>query len=65
MQDLWLEALERNEITAVIMCDISAAFDIVSHDLLLRKLEIFGFQMNILNWLRSYLSERKQHVVVD
>ena len=32
MQDIWLEALERNEITAVIMCDMSAAFDIVNHE---------------------------------
>ena len=65
MQDLWLEALERYEITAVIMCDMSAAFDIVNHELLIAKLKIFGFQENALAWLTSYLTDRKQRVVVD
>ena len=35
MQELWLDALEKNEITAVIMCDMSTAFDLVNHSLLL------------------------------
>ena len=65
MQDLWLDALERKEISAVVMCDMSSAFDVVNHELLLGKLELFGFQRNILDWLRSYLSERKQRVVID
>ena len=37
MQDQWLQALERNQITAVVMCDMSAAFDVVNHELLLKK----------------------------
>ena len=65
MQDSWLDALERNEITAVVMCDMSAAFDIVNHKLLLQKLALFGFQSNVLNWLTSYLSNRKQRVIID
>ena len=65
MQDSWLDALERNEITAVVMCDMSTAFDIVNHKLLLQKLELFGFQSNALNWLKSYLSNRKQRVIID
>ena len=44
---------------------MSSAFDVVNHELLLGKLEFFGFQRNILDWLRSYLSERKQRVVID
>ena len=43
MQDLWLDALDKNEITAVIMCDMSAAFDLVNHSILLEKLALYGF----------------------
>ena len=30
MQDMWLDALDKNEITAVILFDMSAAFDLVN-----------------------------------
>ena len=43
-------ALEWNEITAVIICDISAAFDIVNKELpLVRKMNIFGFEKKTLS----------------
>ena len=65
MQDLWLDALDKNEITAVIMCDMSAAFDLVNHSILLEKLALYGFQESALSWIRSYLSSRSQRVLVD
>ena len=42
----------------VMLIDLSAAFDMVDHDLLLRKLELFGLD-------RSYLSGRSHVVCVD
>ena len=65
MQDIWLEALNDNEISAVIMCDMSAAFDLVNHTLLLKKLQLYGFKESSLFWLKSYLDGRKQRVIVD
>ena len=38
--------------------DFSKAFDKVNHQLLIRKLELFGVGDPILNWLESYLSGR-------
>lgn len=48
----------------VIFTDFSKAFDQVSHRLLLLKLQKLGIKSNILQWFRSYLSERTQCVVI-
>ena len=43
MHDLWVEAFDRREITATMMLDLSAAFDLVSPESLLKKLAVYGF----------------------
>ena len=44
--------------------DLSKAYDYLSRDLLLTKLEAYGFDLNSLNLIHSYLSNRKQRVKV-
>ena len=44
---------------------MSAAFDIVDHGLLLKKLSLYGFDGEAVGWVRSYLSDRKQCVSID
>ena len=53
------------EYTLAIFCDISKAFDVISHDILLKKLNTYGIRGNVNNWFRSYLSDRKQFVDID
>ena len=43
MYDEWIESLERNEYSGVCLLDMSAAFDMVNHSLLIQKLELYGF----------------------
>ena len=59
MYDELLSNLERNKYTCSIFLDLSKAFDTVDHNILLKKLELYGFRGKIYNYLKSYLcSER-------
>ena len=37
-------------------------FDTADHDILMKKLELYGVQGNYLNWFKSYLTNRKQYI---
>ena len=45
--------------------DMSAAFDVVDHELLLEKLTLYGLDENSIVWVKSYLSGRSQSVIVE
>ena len=45
--------------------DLSSAFDTVSHETLLAKLKLYGFDELAMKWMESYLRERKQSVCVS
>ena len=47
------------------MLDLSAAFDSVDADILVKKLRIYGVQDDLLPWVLSYMTERHQGVWID
>ena len=53
------KALDTRKFVIVVFLDLRKAFDTVNHGILINKLGIRG---NILNWLKSYLSNRTQYV---
>lgn len=57
-----LQALEDRCQVDSIYTDFSKAFDTVSHNILLKKLEAWGIRDNVLSWFRTYLTGRKQNV---
>ncbi|MES9905973.1 MAG: reverse transcriptase family protein [Sedimenticola sp.] len=63
MED-WVEALDNGDDIDVIFLDFSRAFDKISHNLLLMKLERYGIKGNTLKWIGSFLSNRKQRVAI-
>ena len=65
MLDMWSDALEKGEELAIIILDQTAAYDIISHDLLMKKLEILGFSQHTLQLFKNYLSNRSQETIVD
>jgi hypothetical protein len=42
--------------------DLTSAFDLVPHTLLLHKLNALGFSGGYVNWFRSYLTNRQSQV---
>ena len=58
MQDKWLESFDKGELSAVLALDMSAAFDLVDHGLLLEKLKIYNIEDNTVKWVASYLEKR-------
>lgn len=58
-------ALDSRGQVDVVYTDLSKAFDRVNHDLLLRKMDQSGFSNSLLLLLRSYLTNRRQYVMID
>ena len=58
MYDKWVKAASKGQVSGVVLVDLSAAFDLVSPDLLIQKMRIYGFQEDILCWISSYLTDR-------
>ena len=59
------EAVDKGKEIRAVFCDISKAFDRVWHKGLLYKLRCMGCSNRIVNWFASYLSKRRQRVVIN
>ena len=61
IQNLYGHILQNNEDgfkTAAIYLDLSKVFDTISHDLLLKKLKLYGIRGISNNWINSYITDR-------
>ena len=60
-----VQAFHQKIYSACFFLDLKKAFDTVNHDLLIKKLEHYGFRGQCSEYLLSYFSNRKQYVQVD
>ena len=58
------QSLDSGKEVRVVFCDVSKAFHRVWHEGLLLQLEAAGIKGSLLAWFRSYLSNKKQRVVL-
>ena len=57
--------IDKKENVILLLLDLSAAFDTINHELLLKKLEnSYGITQEVLKWMDSYLSGRSFKVVI-
>ena len=56
----WTLALNNNKGVAIAYIDYAKAFDVVCHSKLLLKLSAYGITGDLIEWIRSFLSERTQ-----
>lgn len=61
LENLYLR-LNDGDFAAAVFCDFSKAFDCVSHDILLEKMQVYGFRGVSQRFFRSYLTSRFQKV---
>ena len=58
--------MDNKEICCLLLLNLSAAFDMISHELLLNRLKYrFGFEKKVLTWIENYLLNREQRVIVQ
>ncbi|CAB4018730.1 Hypothetical predicted protein [Paramuricea clavata] len=53
-------AMDEKKITAMVLIDLSKAFDSICHERLLQKLQNVGASSSSVDWFQSYLSDRYQ-----
>ena len=61
----WKPAVDNKKTCGALLTDLSKAFDCLSHDLLLAKLNAHGFNLPALRLIQSYLSKRKQRTKIN
>ena len=60
-----LNAMQNKQDTYIILLDLSAAFDMISHSKLINRLKFrFGLDGIVLDWITDYLANCTQHVVI-
>ena len=63
--NIWSEALMHNIPVDIIYLDYAKAFDTVPHKRLIKQVETFGIQGQVLKWIQAFLTDRKQKVLVN
>ena len=58
--------IDNRKCVFLVLLDLSAAFSTVSHEILIKRLsDRIGIRGNALQWIASYLENRKQFVLLD
>lgn len=58
-------SLEKNNYVKCVLVDFSKAFDIVDHNIVITKINSLNMPESIKKWIVSFLTNRKQKVIVD
>ncbi len=57
--------IDSGNVSILALLDFSKAFDTVNHKLLLAKLQSLGFMTSAIQWVQSYLQDRRQRVHIN
>ena len=65
MIEKWKKTVDNGGVFGALLTDLSKAFDCIPHDLIIAKLEAYGFHINALKLMHDYSSNREQRVKVN
>ena len=60
--DEWKSSIDSKQISVAAFLDLRKAFDVINHNLLLKKLESAGVSGSAFHWFKNYLDNRRQYV---
>ena len=61
----WKSLVDKGRAFGVLLTDLSKAFDCLSHELIIAKLNAYGFSLSGLKLMQRYLSERKKRTKIN
>ena len=65
MLEIWKKVLDKGGYIRAMFMDLSKAFDTLNHDLLIAKLGAYRFETDNLRYMKNYLKNRKQRVIIN
>ena len=65
MLEKWKRSVDSGKAFGALLTDLSKAFDCLDHELLIAKLNAYGFSLPALRLIHDYLSHRKQKTRVN
>ena len=65
MTDSWLKAINEGKMVGCVLVDFRKAFDLVDHEILLRKFKCYKCTDSCLSWFESYFCNRKQRLSLN
>ena len=57
--------INKNNSASILFLDYSRAFNTVDHEILLNKMSMYGFSVNVCNWFRDYFKDRIQFTKIS
>ena len=65
MLEKWKRSVDSGKAFGALLTDLSKAFDCFNHELLIAKLNVYGFSLPALRLIHGYLLHRKQRIRVN
>ena len=65
LSETWKRNIDSGKVVGVILIDFRKAFDTVNHNILHQKMKNCGLKGTLLEWLKSYLTDRSQYVELN
>ena len=65
MLEKWKKAVDTKKVFGALLTDLSKAFDCLPLDLIIAKLNAYGFSLPALNLIQNYLANRKQRTKIN
>ena len=65
MLEHWKSVVDKGKVFGALLTDLSKTFDHLSHELIIAKLNAYGFNLAALKLVQSYLTKRQQKTKIN